>query len=141
LPTGRLAFYWNPTARRSRRSGSRRRATTRWPAQVGRRSSPRGSPLRPPSLPSVRLSHQRRSGAIRSNWTFPVSDVFVNQVLPFFDQYALSHNLWSPDGASFALPVVAADGSDVVMIVQADGSGARAVARGVAAFWSPPLPR
>ncbi len=65
----------------------------------------------------------------------------MDQILPFFDQYALSHRLWSPDGASFAIPVVAADGSDQVMIVQADGSGARAVARGVVAFWSPPLPR
>ena len=81
------------------------------------------------------------SGAIRSHWSFAVSEVFVDQVLPFFDQYALSHRLWSPDGATFALPVVADDGSNQVMVVHADGSDARSVAAGVAAFWSPPLPQ
>lgn len=77
------------------------------------------------------------SGAIRSHWSFAVSKVFVEQLLPYFDQYALSHRLWSPDGASIAIPVVADDGTDQVMIVQADGAGARKVADGVAGFWSP----
>lgn len=30
--------------------------------------------------------------------TFEPADLFVNQFLPFFDQYALSHRIWSPDG-------------------------------------------
>jgi TolB protein len=90
----------------------------------------------------LRLSFiDAETAAIRSHWMFAVSDVFINEVLPFFDQYALSHALWSPDGASFAIPVVADDGGDQVMVVQADGSGARAVARGEMASWSPPLPR
>ena len=56
----------------------------------------------------VRLSFvDVETGAIRSHWTFALSDVFVDQVLPYFDQYALSHRVWSPDGASIALPVVA----------------------------------
>jgi TolB protein len=77
------------------------------------------------------------SGAIRSHWSFAVSDIFTEQLLPFFDQYALSHRLWSPDGASIAIPVVADDGTDQLMVVQADGAGARKVADGVAGFWSP----
>jgi WD40 repeat protein len=77
------------------------------------------------------------SGAIRSHWSFAVSDVFVDQLLPYFDQYALSHRLWSPDGTSIAIPVVADDGTDQLMVVQADGTGARVVADGVAGFWSP----
>jgi TolB protein len=77
------------------------------------------------------------SGAIRSHWSFAVSGVFVDQLLPYFDQYALSHRLWSPDGASITIPVVGDDGTDQVMVVQADGAGARKVADGVAGFWSP----
>ena len=57
-------------------------------------------------------------------------------MLPFFDQYALSHRLWSPDGGSIALPVVA-EGTEQIVVVQADGSGARRVADGVEDFWSP----
>jgi TolB protein len=85
----------------------------------------------------VRLSFVNvESGAIRSHATFAISDVFVDQVLPYFDQYALSHRVWSPDGASIALPVVT-DGREEVTVVQADGSGRRRVADGVEGFWSP----
>lgn len=76
------------------------------------------------------------SGAIRSHWSFEISGLFIDQILPYFDQYALSHRMWSPDSAAFALPVVD-DGSEQITIIQADGSGARVVAHGVAGFWSP----
>jgi len=77
------------------------------------------------------------SGAIRSERQVQLSDVFVNQLLPFFDQYALSHRIWSPDSASIALPLVAADGVSQIFIIRADGSDFRRVADGTAAFWSP----
>ncbi len=35
-----------------------------------------------------------------------LSPLYVNQILPYFDQYALSHHLWSPDGTSILLPVI-----------------------------------
>ena len=76
------------------------------------------------------------SGTIRSHWGFTVSQVFVDQLLPYFDQYALSHRMWSPDSAKIAIPVVA-DGTDQVMVVPADGAGARKIADGVVGFWSP----
>ena len=76
------------------------------------------------------------SGAIRSHWSFVLSALFIDQILPYFDQYALSHRVWSPDGASIALPVVE-DGTERIMVIQADGSGARTVTDGVAGFWSP----
>ena len=77
------------------------------------------------------------TGAIRSQRAVRVSDTFVQQVLPFFDQYALSHRLWSPDGASVVLPVVADDGTDQLEVVRADGSDPRTVPAGVVGFWSP----
>jgi TolB protein len=77
------------------------------------------------------------SGAIRSERQVQLSDVFVTQLLPFFDQYALSHRIWSPDSASIALPLVGAGGVSQIFVIRADGSDFRRVADGTAAFWSP----
>ncbi len=77
------------------------------------------------------------SGTIRSQRPVAISDTFAQQVVPFFDQYALSHRLWSADGRSVVIPIVADDGTDRLEVVCADGTDARAVAGGVAAFWAP----
>lgn len=37
--------------------------------------------------------------------TFAPSDLFLSQFLPFFDQYARSHQIWSPDSRAVALPI------------------------------------
>lgn len=74
--------------------------------------------------------------------TFEPVDMFVNQFLPFFDQYALSHRVWSPDSTHMVLPVVDYDdeGNDVprIMVVPMLPRGGKpyAVADGVMAFWS-----
>jgi TolB protein len=87
--------------------------------------------------PKLRLAFvDVASGTIRSHWGFNVSETFVNQLLPYFDQYALSHRMWSPDSTAIVIPVLA-DGTDRVMVVPADGTGSRKVADGVAGFWSP----
>jgi TolB protein len=66
-----------------------------------------------------------------------LADHFVTQLLPYFDQYALSHRLWSPDGTSILLPLVDAGGHDLVAVLPADGSDPRPIANGPKAFWSP----
>jgi TolB protein len=75
-------------------------------------------------------------GEVRSQPLVRPSQVFINQVLTYFDQYALSHRLWAPDSSSFLLPVVEDDGTTRVLAVTPDGD---VLARldGTIGFWSP----
>jgi hypothetical protein len=66
-------------------------------------------------------------------------------VFQFFDQYALSHRFWSPDGRAFTFtgwlgvdPEVGPVGPPIVHVVDVDGTGVpRPLAPGHVAFWSP----
>lgn len=87
---------------------------------------------------SLRLSFVTvANGAIRSERDVRLSDLFINQVLPFFDQYALSHRIWSPDGASIVLPLVGAGDATELVVIPADGTEPRTVAIAEMGFWSP----
>jgi TolB protein len=77
------------------------------------------------------------TAAVRAQRDVRVSDTFVNQILPFFDQYALSHRFWSADSASLALPLVAASGGDQLVVIPADGSEPLPIPDRVIGFWSP----
>ena len=77
------------------------------------------------------------SGKIRSEQAVRLSDILLVQFLPFFDQYARSHRLWSPASDALVLPLQDETGAGHVTIVPADGSKPRLIADGVAAFWSP----
>ncbi len=67
-----------------------------------------------------------------------LSPTFVDQVLPYFDQYALSHAMWSPQSDAIVLSITEqAGGEPGISIVPADGSDPRRVADGEIAFWSP----
>lgn len=76
------------------------------------------------------------SGDERKLATFQPGLLFVTQFLPFFDQYALSHRLWSPASDALALPVREADGSERIYIFPSDGSDPRPLAEGSMAFWT-----
>lgn len=76
------------------------------------------------------------SGTKRSERPVRVSELFVGQLLPFFDQYALSHRLWSPDSTSIVLPLVDDVGTGLY-VIEADGSEPARLVDGVMGFWSP----
>ena len=77
------------------------------------------------------------TGTLRSEQVVRVADTFLTQLFPYFDQYALSHRLWSPESASILLPLVAASGPDQLVTIPADGTDPRPVADGELGFWSP----
>jgi TolB protein len=76
------------------------------------------------------------NGAVRSERPVRLSNLFINQVLPFFDQYALSHRFWSPDGTAIALPLVGPGDLTEVTVIPADGSEPRVVAAAEMGFWN-----
>jgi WD40 repeat protein len=62
--------------------------------------------------------------------------LFVDQLLSYFDQYALSHHLWAPDSSSILIPVVTADGQTTVAVMYRNGDPPATIA-GQMGFWSP----
>ena len=66
---------------------------------------------------------------------FESTVVFLTQFLPFFDQYALSHSLWSPDSSALVLPVREAAGNVILVVPTAGGRPFR-LAAGDIAVWS-----
>ncbi len=77
------------------------------------------------------------SGDIKLTRTIRLPDLLLGQFVPFFDQYALSHRIWSPAGDALVLPLVDDVGSSHVTVIPVDGSSPIAIGDGVAAFWSP----
>jgi TolB protein len=130
-----VAFFWSPDGRTI--------AALSIPtsgdgvAQAGVRLARAPVPVAAPGLALDLVFVDATDGSIVARQVVRVSDVFASQLLPYFDQYALSHRIWSPDSGAIALPVVAADGSNEIDVIATDGSAARRVAAGVLAFWSP----
>jgi TolB protein len=66
---------------------------------------------------------------------FEPTVLYLTQFLPFFDQYALSHRVWSPDSEAIVLPVREEEGN-VILIVPARGGRPYRLADGEIGFWS-----
>ncbi|MBK8984795.1 MAG: PD40 domain-containing protein [Chloroflexi bacterium] len=72
---------------------------------------------------------------------FTPSALFISQFLPFFDQYALSHRIWSPNSDAVVLAVLE-EGRSQIKVVPTDGRSIITLGRGDMPFWSAgqPLP-
>lgn len=57
---------------------------------------------------------------------------FLDQSVPFFDQYARSHTVWSPDGRWLAVPIVDDRGREVVGLLDVRSGRLRELAPGSA---------
>jgi TolB protein len=78
-----------------------------------------------------------RTGDVSSQTAVVPGRLFITQLLTYFDQYALSHRLWSPDSATFLMPLMTSDGATRVAVLPRDG-GDPVLIDGQAGFWSPP---
>lgn len=84
------------------------------------------------SLGMFELSSNQAKRLVR----FEPQPLFVNQFLPFFDQYAHSHRIWSPDSRAVVLPVMARGITPQIAVVPRDGSRAWILGDGAMPFWS-----
>lgn len=66
---------------------------------------------------------------------FEPTIAFLSQFLPYFDQYALSHRVWSPDSQAIVLPV-REDGRNSIQVISIAGGRPFELAEGSVAFWS-----
>lgn len=110
-----LAFYWSPTGDRLAYLGLEfisGRLGLRWYVWDGKQSTP-------------------YSGY------FP-SRTYLDSYLPFFDQYAQSHRVWSPDGSAFVFTGTLEDGRSGVWVQSlVEGSAPVLLGSGIFATWSP----
>jgi TolB protein len=137
-----LAFFWSPTGRHiayltADASGdisiadtpgylTNGRFTGSWPL------------LKTPQTQQLELNLsvvEVSSGHTRMLVRFEPHALFVNQFLPFFDQYAKSHPIWSPDGDALVLPM-AQDDQAMICIVPLAGGDVRPITPGLMATWS-----
>ena len=63
-----------------------------------------------------------QTGDIGSQTAVVPGRLFITQLLTYFDQYALSHQLWSPDSATFLMPITTSDGATRIAVLPRDGS-------------------
>lgn len=110
-----LAFYWSPSGDKLAYLGLEfveGRLGLRWYVWDGQQSTPYAA-------------------------YFP-SRIYLDSYLPFFDQYAQSHRIWSPDGDAFVFTGTLPDGRSGVWVqALAADSEPLLVGPGVFATWSP----
>jgi TolB protein len=88
------------------------------------------------AMPWLRCSVWDEDG-LRSFGPFLPSAALVREVLPFFEQFAQSHGLWSPDSSAFTYPGLLESGRRGIWVQALDGSEPCWVADGLSAWWSP----
>jgi TolB protein len=131
-----LAFFWSPDGRKIAYftvHGQGDDAIQAFaPTERGRTSKPAGQEglfldlwlVDADTVQSYRLA------------TFEPSRLWLSQFLPFFDQYALSHSIWSPDSSALVLPMVSDEGRPGVYVVSASDGRRDFLTDGVVGFWS-----
>ena len=77
-----------------------------------------------------------RDGTVRSDRVVQLGAAYVQNVLPYFDQYALSHAVWSPDSRAIVLPLTDDAGRTMATVLSVDGTDPRPIAEGIYATWS-----
>jgi hypothetical protein len=138
-----LAFFWSPDGKQiftisvPNNNGLNGGVEVREPKN---RHLARNSQAAPPSQQT--MPHQfmlsvididTGTGLELSEVTLP--SIFLSQFLVFFDQYALSHNLWSPDSEQIVLPIVV-DGENQIVAISTKSGRMHQLGSGHMAFWS-----
>jgi TolB protein len=134
---GAFAFYWSPDGATV--------AVLRLAPPGGPGSAARGdvrlAATQPTPIPADRvqvhvLFVDASDGTVRSDRVVQLGEGYIDNVLPYFDQYALSHQVWSPDSRAIVLPLTDDAGRTMATVLGVDGGDPRPIAEAVYATWS-----
>jgi TolB protein len=131
-----VAFFWSPDGRYLAAISLPRSGEGDINAQIGEKEvvSKPGQQQNRPRLRLLVYDVLADEGRVLFNFVPTVT--FATQFLPFFDQYALSHRLWSPDSSALVLPMVE-NGRNQIFIINIVTGQKRYLADGLMPFWSP----
>jgi Tol biopolymer transport system component len=133
-----LAFFWSPDGQKLAylTLGEERDDITAYrrnpDAQAGRFSQPAQQQEGP--LRFDLHIYDMEAGSSALLLTFQPTRVYLEQYLPFFDQYALSHRIWAPDSESLVLPLLENDQAHLYVVPLDDVP--RFLVEGEMGFWS-----
>ncbi|UCG23338.1 MAG: hypothetical protein JSW55_14455 [Chloroflexota bacterium] len=132
-----LAFFWSPNGRTvayltlpQEDDSGQRLAKARSVGRIVARAQTQPSELRL-ELWAVDVA----SGNQRRLARFIPTSHLLRRFLPFFDQYSLSHRIWSPDSDALVIPLVE-DGRSQIAVVPIGRGSVQLIADGEIAFWS-----
>lgn len=130
-----LAFFWSPDGRYLAAFNFQGRMQNRGDISA-RAKGNFTKPARQFDLPPMELTiFDVATGEGRVILEFTPTLTFLSQFLPFFDQYALSHRLWSPQSDALVLPIQEGNVNQIVLISTKNGS-TRILGEGDMSFWS-----
>ena len=124
------AFFWSP-------DGAAIAALAIEPADGGNIAAVPGAVAAIPGFHVRLVIVDAASGERKLERIVALSDLFEQQLLPFFDQYAKSHPIWSADSREIVLPLVDTEGTAHLTVIPVDGGPEVDVGPGVLGFWSP----
>jgi TolB protein len=134
---GAFAFYWSPDGTTI--------AVLRLAPSGGSGSAARGDDILAATGPTPGPSGSVEvhlvfvnvgDGTVRSDRVVQLGEAYIDNVLPYFDQYALSHPVWSPDSRAIVLPLDDGAGRTMATVLGVDGGDPRPIAEAVYATWS-----
>ncbi len=130
-----IAFFWSPDGRYLAAISILRNGEGDINVQGGKTAV--GKRTDQQNLPRLRLLvYDVTTDEGRLLFEFVPTFTFATQFLPFFDQYALSHQIWSPQSDALVLPIVE-DGRNQIFIINITTGQKRFLAEGLMPFWSP----
>ena len=127
-----IAFFWSPDGEQIAYLTPFRRRDEQQASGVQRATISSSTQSQAPLLELHVV--EVATGRSRLLTAFAPTPLFVGQFLPFFDQYALSHSVWSPDSSAVVLPMLGEGGPQIV-VVPLDGEP-EPIAQGEMPFWS-----
>lgn len=133
-----LAFFWSPDGEKIAMLTAPFSQGFENEQQVKNHKSPQSAKINPvqqnPHQFKLSVINVNSGAGLQIAEILP-SITFMTQFIPFFDQYALSHRLWSPSSDALVLPTIE-NQENKIIVYQANGSKTTEVGRGDIAFWS-----